>query len=207
MRMFVAAWPDVATQKRLSSLEPGPVQNLRPVPPGQWHITLRFLGDVGDDLVPALVDALGAAAANLANPIHCEVGPRTAWFGGERVLQLPVAGLDEAADAVRSMTLPLVPGSSQGETRFTGHLTIARWNGPRLNASPRDATAGVPFSASFDVDHFDLVASQATTEGHRYTTLARVPLPVRSDSALQPAPPSPARTVPLFPTTSTWERR
>ena len=62
MRMFVAVWPDDPTLKRLKMLELGPVQGLRLVRPGRWHITLRFLGEVEDDLVPALVDALRDAA-------------------------------------------------------------------------------------------------------------------------------------------------
>jgi 2'-5' RNA ligase len=175
--MFVAAWPDDTTLKRLSLLELGPAQGLTLVRPGQWHITLRFLGDVDDHLVPALVDALGAAAGNLAGPVHCEVGPRTAWFNGERVLQIPVAGLDEAADAVRSATVPVVPDTNHGDAPFTGHLTIARSKGRRLNGSARAPLAGIPFFATFDVDCLDLVASRSSTEGHRYTTLARVPLP------------------------------
>jgi RNA 2',3'-cyclic 3'-phosphodiesterase len=174
--MFVAVWPDDATRKRLSLLELGTVQGVRPVRPGRWHITLRFLGEVEEDLVPALVDALGDAAESMAAPLRCEVGPGTAWFGGERVLQIPVAGLDEGAEAVRRATLPLVPDSDHGEAPFTGHLTVARSKQRRLDASVRAALAGVPFAASFDVSSFDLVASLLSSEGPRYTTLARVPL-------------------------------
>lgn len=176
MRIFVAVWPDDSTLKRLNLLELAPVQGLRLVRPGRWHITLRFLGEVEEDLVPALVDALGDAAENMAGPLRCEVGPGTAWFSGERVLQIPVAGLDEGAEAVRRATLPLVPDSNHGEARFTGHLTVARSKQHRLDASARAALAGVPFAASFDVNSFDLVASLLSSEGPRYTTLARVPL-------------------------------
>jgi 2'-5' RNA ligase len=183
--MFVAAWPDDSMLKRLSSLKLGPAQGLRLVGPGQCHITLRFLGDVDDDLVPALVDALGAAAGNVAGPVHCEVGPKTAWFSGERVLQIPVAGLDEAADAVRSATVPVVPDTNHGTTPFTGHLTIARSKGRRLNGSARAALAGIPFFATFDVDCLDLVASQSSTEGPRYTTLARLLLRSSHESPSQ----------------------
>jgi RNA 2',3'-cyclic 3'-phosphodiesterase len=176
MRLFVAVWPDDAALKRLSLLEVGTVQGVRLVRPGQWHITLRFLGAVEEDLVPALVDALGDAAGSMAGPLRCEVGPGTAWFSGERVLQIPVAGLDEGAEAVRRATLPLVPDSNHGEAPFTGHLTVARAKRGRLDAWERAALAGVPFAASFDVDSFDLVASLLSSEGPRYTTLASVPL-------------------------------
>lgn len=174
--MFVAVWPDDATRKRLSLLELGTVQGVRPVRPGRWHITLRFLGEVADDLVPALVDALGDAAGSMAGPLRCEVGPGTAWFSGERVLQIPVAGLDEGAEAVRRATLPLVPDSNDGDAPFTGHLTVARSKEHGLGASARADLAGVPFAASFDVNSFDLVASLLSSEGPRYTTLAKAPL-------------------------------
>jgi 2'-5' RNA ligase len=176
MRMFVAVWPDDSTLTPLKMLELGPVQGLRLVRPGGWHITLRFLGEVGEDLVPALVDALRDAAESMTGPLRCEVGPGTAWFSGERVLQIPVAGLDEGAEAVRRATLPLVPDSDHGEAPFTGHLTVARSKRRRLDASARAALARVPFAASFDVNSFDLVASLLSSVGPRYTTLARVPL-------------------------------
>jgi 2'-5' RNA ligase len=174
--MFVAVWPDDPTLQRLSLLELEPAQGLRLVGPGRWHITLRFLGEVEDALVPALVDAVGDAAGSMAGPLRCEVGPGTAWFSGERVLQIPVAGLDEGAEAVRRATLPLVPDSNHGGAPFTGHLTVARSKQHGLDASVRAALAGVPFSASFDVKSFDLVASLLSSEGLRYTTVARVPL-------------------------------
>src|ERR1700722_11262920 len=85
MRMFVAAWPDEATVHRLSSLDLGPDHGLRLVRPEQWHITLRFLGDVAPLLVPSLTGAMAVATATLPGPIHCEAGPGTAWFNGDRV--------------------------------------------------------------------------------------------------------------------------
>ena len=86
--------------RRLSQLDLGPTEGLEVVGPGQWHITLRFLGEVGGERVPALVEALGAAAAELPGALPCQVGPGTAWFGGDRVLQIPVSGLEQAADAI-----------------------------------------------------------------------------------------------------------
>jgi 2'-5' RNA ligase len=176
VRMFVAVWPDGSTLKRLSLLELGSTEGLRLVRPGQWHITLRFLGDVDDGLVPALVRALAAAAGKLPDSIHCEMGPNTAWFGGDRVLQIPVSGLDEAADAIRSATLSVLPDTDHGGPLFTGHVTVARANRHRLDASARVALAGIPFAASFEVDCFDLMVSELSTDGPRYATLARVPL-------------------------------
>jgi 2'-5' RNA ligase len=174
--MFVAAWPDDSTLRRLSRLELGSTEGLRLVGRGQWHVTLRFLGQVDDGRVPALIGALGAAAGELPDSLHCRAGPGTAWFGGNRVLQIPVSGLEEAAGAVRSATLSVVPDPIHREGRFTGHLTVARSKRRRLDASARGGLTGIPFAASFEVDCLDLVESQLSPEGPRYTTVARVPL-------------------------------
>jgi 2'-5' RNA ligase len=174
--MFVAVWPDDATLERLSELELAPVEGLRPVRSGQWHVTLRFLGDVDADLLPSLVGALRSAVAMLPNSIHCEIGPETAWFGGDRVLQIPAAGLGEAADAVRVATLSVVPDAHHGKPQFTGHLTVARARSRRLAAPTRAALDGIPFAASFEVESFDLVESKLSTDSPRYTTLERISL-------------------------------
>jgi 2'-5' RNA ligase len=175
--MFAAVWPDDASLQRLSLLELGPTPGLRLVGSGQWHVTLRYFGDVDDSLAPGLVDALDGAAATTAGPIHCELGPATAWLNGARVLHIPVAGLNALARAVRVATDPIVPATDPGQARFTGHLTLARARRHRLDAAARASLAGVPLDASFEVDSFDLVGSQLSPEGPRYTTLATVALP------------------------------
>jgi 2'-5' RNA ligase len=176
VRMFVAVWPDDLTVQRLSALDLSSVPGLRAVRPGQWHITLRFLGEVADDLVPLLVDALGGAATRAPQPVRCTIGPATAWFSGPRVLQVPVTGLDQFAAAVRRATVPAVPDT--GEAPFVGHLTVARVRGRRrLDPSTQAAVAGIAFTAEFAVPHFLLVASELSPEGPRYSTLARLQLP------------------------------
>jgi 2'-5' RNA ligase len=173
--MFVAVWPDDVTARRLSALDLGSVPGLRTVQAGQWHVTLRFLGEVEEDLLPELVDVLGSAATRVQAPIRCTIGPATAWFGGNRVLQIPATGVDGIAEAVRQATVHTIPDA--GEAPFVGHLTVARARGRRPDRSARAAVAGVAFSAEFPVPSFLLVASALSPEGPRYTTLARLPLP------------------------------
>ncbi len=171
MRLFVAVWPDDSTAQRLSSLKLGPTDGLRLVGSGTWHVTLRFLGDVDDDRVPELVEALDSTAANMPGAIRCRAGPETAWFG-DRVLQIPVRGLEDLAVAVRSATIPVVPVGSEKEPRFNGHLTVARAKGHRLGPSAKRSLAGIRFATKFDVESFDLVSSEHSSQGRRYTTLA-----------------------------------
>lgn len=173
--MFVAVWPDALTVRRLSALALGSVPGLRAVPPGQWHITLRFLGEVDDDRVPVLVDALERAMPQVPGPVHCALGPATAWFSGERVLQIPVTGLDAVAGVVRRATIATVPSTS--EANFVGHLTVARVRGRRPDPSTRAAVAGIAFLAEFAVRRLVLVASALSPAGPRYSTLAQLALP------------------------------
>jgi RNA 2',3'-cyclic 3'-phosphodiesterase len=173
--MFVAVWPDDPTVLRLSALELPSVSGLTTVRPEQWHVTLRFLGEVDDALCPMVVEALALVATSVTGPVRCALGPATTWFSGARVLQVPVAGLDKIAEAVRRVTAPLVPGG--GQAPYVGHLTIARVRGRRPASSTRTDLAGIAFAAEFVVGHLLLVASALSPEGPRYATLARLPLP------------------------------
>ena len=173
--MFVAVWPDELTVRRLSALELGSVPGLRTVRPGQWHVTLRFLGEVDDDLVPVLVHALGNAATRVRAPVRCTIGPATAWFGGTGVLQIPATGLEGVAEAVRQATGDAIPDA--GEPPFVGHLTVARVRGRRPERSTRAGAAGIAFTAELAVPRFVLVVSELSPEGPRYTTLERFALP------------------------------
>ena len=175
MRAFVAAWPDDATRERLAALELGRSKNLRLVGPTRWHVTLRFLGEVADDALGAVAEALTAAAGGIPGPVECRLGPATGWFTGVRVLQLPAAGLDDLAAAVGAATRPLVAEPPQGEPPFNGHLTLARAKG-RLGTTAQAELAGIPFDARFEVAAVDLVASEPSPAGHLYSTVVRAPL-------------------------------
>ena len=178
MRLFVAVWPDDETRRRLSGLELelGRTKGLRFVGPDRWHVTLRFLGEVEDAALGPLGDALVACAAACAGPLECRLGPGTGWFTGVRVLHLPAAGLDGLAAAVRTATLPVVGEPAEPGPAFNGHLTLARSKGRRLGVAALGEMANIPFEAAFPVTAVDLVSSQPSPQGHRYTTVVRAPL-------------------------------
>jgi 2'-5' RNA ligase len=178
VRLFVAVWPDDETRRRLSGLELelGRSRGLRFVGPERWHVTLCFLGEVANDALGPLGDALVVGAAAIRGPLRCRLGPGTDWFTGVRVLHLPAAGLDGLATAVRSATQPVVGEPAEPEPAFNGHLTLARAKGRRLGVAALGEMANIPFEADFPVTAVDLVSSQASPDGHRYTTVVRAPL-------------------------------
>jgi RNA 2',3'-cyclic 3'-phosphodiesterase len=175
VRLFVAAWPDEETRERLGALPLARGKGLRLVGPTHWHVTVRFLGDVDEALVDPVADALTRATTALPGPARCRLGPATDWFTGVRVLQVPAAGLDEVAAAVRATTLTLVPEPDGDEPPFNGHLTLARAK-KGLSTAARGALAGIRFEAEFEVAHVDLVCSTPSPNGHIYTTLSRAPI-------------------------------
>lgn len=177
MRLFVAAWPDEPTRRRLRALEAelGRSRGLRFVGPARWHVTLRFLGDVEEGDVGLVSEALVECGAGFPGPVECRLGPGTGWFSAVRVLQLPAAGIDALAEAVRAATVPLVP-EPPAPPPFNGHLTLARSKGRRLSVAALGEMSGVPFEAAFPVSAIDLVSSRPSAQGNVYATVARVPL-------------------------------
>jgi 2'-5' RNA ligase len=137
---------------------------VRWVPPEQWHVTLRFLGDTDREAVAHALEASPLPRAT------AELGPVVSRFGRSTVV-LPVAGLDELAAAVRAATAHV--GPPPDPRPFAGHLTLAR-----LRHRAACGVAGSRLRAAFDVLEVVLVDSELRPEGaihrvvHRVATVA-----------------------------------
>lgn len=176
MRLFVAVWPDAPTRRNLATLPVEPTTGLRLVRPEQWHVTVRFLGNVEAELVPDLLAALESMADN-EPPVVAKLGPRPAWFGRGAVLHVPVMGLDGLASAVRVATSELVPSRETDQPHFSGHLTLARSHRrKRPDSRARAGLADMDITGQFTVTELDLVASEPGPDGHRYSSLGTVSL-------------------------------
>lgn len=125
-RIFFALWPDLPAREVLAALSVQTAKRCggRPVPAGNLHLTLAFLGDVETKRVE---DARRAAATVRARPFELVLDrlgsfrrARVAWAGCQApdpaLLQLAVA----LAQALRNEAFVL-------ETRpFSPHLTLVR---------------------------------------------------------------------------------
>jgi RNA 2',3'-cyclic 3'-phosphodiesterase len=170
VRLFVGVWPPPEVCEVLAALERPPVTGLRWTTPDQWHVTLRFLGEVPEPDVAGLEAAL-AAAARAAGPPEATLGPSVVRLG-RGVLCLPVAGLDDVAGAVgAAVGAPAREGRGRS---FRGHLTLARARGGR--PVPRHL-AGAPVEVRWRVGELCLVASALDPDGARYTTVAAATVP------------------------------
>ncbi len=148
----------------------------------QFHLTLKFLGDVAEPKVEPLAAALQVACCKFS-PLHlraAKVGffpnlraPRVAWIGVEDAQQ-QLPRLHEAIEAaVREYT------TEPTEERFAGHITVGRiksiW---KPEAEALGKAAGKMADRCFGqwtATEVELIRSVLSSEGASYTTLAAVP--------------------------------
>jgi 2'-5' RNA ligase len=176
-RLFVAVWPPPELHGRLQRLERPDVPGVRWTTEDQWHVTLRFLGDVGDldsgggrQVMSDLTSALGKAAAGQA-PLAASVAARPRPLG-DRVWVLSVTGLDGLAAAVVAATRSVVPPGAPDRRRFQGHLTLARARRPGGLAG-LGALAWPDLGGPWPVGEITLVTSLLRSDGARYQIESR----------------------------------
>lgn len=150
--------------------------------PRTIHLTTKFLGNVAPDAVPAVCDAM-TAAAQAARPVDLNIeglgtfppqgAPRVVWAGltGEtEPLTKLVASLEEAlADAA---------GVAPESRPFHAHLTLGRVRSTRgADKLVRAiAEAGPVDLGGFSADELVLFMSELTREGPVHTPMARARL-------------------------------
>jgi len=161
--LFVAVWPPAELLEAVAGL-PRPEKNgLRWTTADQWHVTLRFMGEVADPApVVAALDQVGVDDA-----VTATMGPAVARFD-QRVLHVPVRGLDALAASVVAATSAI--GRPPDTRPFHGHVTLARVR-PRARVDLRPL-CGAPVEGVWEVREVTLIASHLHPRGARYETVA-----------------------------------
>jgi 2'-5' RNA ligase len=159
VRLFVAVWPSPDVVETLSSLARPELAGVRWTTADQWHVTLRFDGDVAAADVESVVSTLanrlaGAPAADAS----CDGTVRRFGRGAVGVV---VEGLGDLAGRVD-------PSPSRP---FRGHLTLARFTTrrPPVLEPP-------PPPLSWPVSEVTLVRSHLGRGPARYEVIRRFPL-------------------------------
>lgn len=186
LRLFVAVNFSDRTKNRIESL----INQLKIIPAdAKWvsrdnlHITLKFLGNVPEDQVPALVFALKGAAEGIA-PIKLELGgfglfpgssrPRVFWLGSAGQLAM----LSQLHDHVQTALERI--GMKVEKKRFTPHLTLARLRSPaRIDEIMEEAaqlTANDRILASETIKSFELMSSILGQKGPTYAIMTKIQL-------------------------------
>jgi 2'-5' RNA ligase len=170
MRLFVAVWPSVDVVDVLTDLPRPELAGVRWTTRDQWHVTLRFLGQVATADVDMATETFEGVDADAAGPVLAEMGPATACLG-RGILQVPVRGLDELARVTVEATASV--GQPPDDRPFHGHLTLARARGRRGDLR---RLRGTSLAARWKVAELTLVASTPHREGSRYEVVSSLPL-------------------------------
>jgi RNA 2',3'-cyclic 3'-phosphodiesterase len=168
-------------QRELQLLVPRDV--VRWTKPEQFHLTLRFLGDVAADRVEDLKQSAGAVCRNARPLALCAEGigffpnpraPRVIWVGihdGEgRLLELQ----KQLEAAVGGFS------AERAEANFRGHITLGRLKFPKpadvRNLAARAQSLEKKRFGEWIAQEVEIIRSELSLTGARYTTLARFPL-------------------------------
>lgn len=169
------------TQDRLRKLLPGSAA--RWATPEQFHLTLRFLGNIEVSQVETLDSALRAACAGFGT-LRLRAS-RIGFFPRPRAPRVVWVGVDDDQDrlpklwsAVQSATNGFT--AEEPEEKFVGHITLARIK----SIHPREVQVLAEHAQQLTHEVFgewvatevEIIRSQLSPQGARYSTLKTVPL-------------------------------
>ena len=175
LRLFVGIGFPPELKLRLSLLCAG-VPGARWVDPGNFHLTLRFIGEITEDLAADVDEALARVRAGRFPLLLAGTGV----FGGNRPHALWV-GVERRPELVRlrdKIEQALIRAGLEPEQRkFAPHVTLARLRDPDLDTVGRFLATHAQFRAEpLQVEHFSLIASFPTKAGSVYEDQADYPL-------------------------------
>jgi RNA 2',3'-cyclic 3'-phosphodiesterase len=139
------------------------------------HVTLRFLGNIESARLPELDGALRGATGGFS-AFDLELSGIGSF--GNRVLW---AGIKRGAEPLTLLANSLRPAAStfsahEEERPFNAHVTLGRFRRPERGVARILAELKAPQFGSWRVDHFELIRSELSPQGARYTALAEFPL-------------------------------
>lgn len=154
----------------------------------QFHLTLKFLGNVAPPRVKELSDALRNSCAHF-DPLRLRterIGffpdmryPRVAWVWVHDENEI----LPRLQQTIETSVQPFT--DERPEKNFTGHVTLARIQGikrPQAEILSKFALAAVArFFGEWTADSVELIRSELSSGGARYTTLESFRLSKKSD--------------------------
>ena len=174
-RLFVGLEIPREVAERLSLLRGG-LPGARWVDPENYHITLRFIGDIDDRLAHDVASMLDGVKRR---SFEVRFGELTS-FGGRKPRAIvvgvePIQPLVELQSELERLMQRL--GLEPEGRKFTPHVTLARLR----DVSSRDvaeylSTRGPLFGSSFKVSRFVLFSARASVGGGPYVVEADYPL-------------------------------
>jgi len=147
------------------------------VPEENYHLTVRFLGEVEEGKLPDLLN-LGADVADKVFPFSLTLEVLGGFPSPKRARVLWVGPKEESPEFLRLVELTEESlqrlGFPPEEKEALPHVTLARFKIPRdLSAVLGKGNLGIP---RVEVESLTLMRSELRPEGARYTPVSRWPL-------------------------------
>ena len=180
-RLFYALDLPEAARRRLSALARERAARVegRPVPEGNLHLTLRFLGRVEVEQGSRLADAL-AAVAGMAAPrlrlVRVQARPST------RRARLLAAVFEDVGGALAEVHARLAAAVAQAlgtppdRSSLWPHVTLVRLRRPAPAGDAVAPIGGESGELAFDVSRASLYDSETVPGGRRYVPIASAEL-------------------------------
>jgi len=153
---------------------------LKVVSPDQLHLTLKFLGDTEEGLVPEIVTAIREAASGIG-PFEIRVRGTGAFpsLGRMNVIWVGVEGAEPLATIAAALEASMEPLGFRREDRpWKAHVTLARVKGSR-ELEPARAVLRTRATEEFGthrVEAIHLKKSVLTPQGAQYSVVETVRL-------------------------------
>lgn len=191
-RTFVAISVSQATRESLAAMQralAGRGLKARWTLPEQFHVTLKFLGEIDAATVDRLILAV-QEAAHLRRPFELSfqgVGAFPDW-NRPRVLWARVAtGSDALIDLAHGVEAATVQaGFAPWDRPFRPHLTLGRVKeiGARIDGAEAERSLALHRAGPERIERLEVYRSRLTPQGPIYTLLAAVMLGERGADAI-----------------------
>jgi RNA 2',3'-cyclic 3'-phosphodiesterase len=180
IRAFVAVAIPEPIRRELSTIQATLREKLPGVAwtrPNSIHLTLQFLGNVSGERITELVAELNTVGQQ-HQPFDLGLGQLGSF--GQRVLWVGLSqGVEPLGSLAKSVQAKAARFGEHRETReFNPHVTLGRIRLPTRGVATALRQVPLPDWPTRRVEHFELIQSELSSAGSRYTTLATIPLGV-----------------------------
>jgi 2'-5' RNA ligase len=175
IRLFVGLDLPFALRERLAAIEVG-LPGFRWVPEENLHLTLRFIGEVDEDVANDLHDALTAVRGT---PFPAAIAGSGIFETGDRphTFYASVEKTDALTRLQGKIESALVRAGQEPEGRkFTPHITLAKLRDTPASRLQPFLAAHALLRDEWMVEHFTLFSSQLGSGDPVYTAEADYPL-------------------------------
>ena len=156
-----------------------PPDAIRWTKPEQFHLTLRFLGDVSSDRVAALKESVHTVCSGESALRLCAQG--VGFFPNTRSPRVVWAGVNDGEGRLADLQKKIESAvqlftKEPGTERFAGHMTLGRvkfLKRPEIEKLAAHAqTVKDRLLGEWTAQEIEIIRSELSPEGARYTSLA-----------------------------------